>query len=203
MKYRDLVLVLVFVAVGVLWWSGPQSVASEAQEKPPQVAASSEPTPTDQTLVQVQKQNKQGASKAQELGEMPRPNLQLSVEEAKRLDDLVITARLTSNEPVSVLIGKETGHPQVVLTASLGERYWQFRSKEEEQVEDFIPKSTTDLSWQVRISDLVAETDDQELRTIYEKEKLDWVMTLTEAQEKTNPMTRRVVWPIMGSFTTP
>ena len=39
MKYRDLILVLVLVAVGVLWWSGPQTAASENPEGSTQAVA--------------------------------------------------------------------------------------------------------------------------------------------------------------------
>lgn len=199
MKYRDLIFVLALVALGVLWWSGPQSVASEAQESPTVIAAEAptqqaSPQPTVATPIE------KGEIRM-ERADLPRPALTLSVKnQATELQDLVISAKLVSTEPASVYIRQDTGRPEVVLTASFGERYWHFRSDGDNR--NTAPQSVKELSWDVKLSELVEPDGIDELRSLYKSQELNWVMTVTEAEEETNPMTRRVIWPIMGGFTT-
>ena len=59
-----------------------------------------------------------------------------------------------------------------------------------------------ELSWEVELSEFGEPDNMDELRSLYKENELNWVMTITETKEKTNPMSRRVIWPIMGAFTT-
>ena len=202
MKYRDLIFVLTLVALGVLWWSGPQSVASEAQESPTETVVAEEEVPTRQASPQptvatpVEKLDIR-----MDAADLPRPVLTLSVKnQTTELQDLVVAAKLTSTEPASVYIRRDTGRPEVELTASLGERYWRFRSNGDNR--NTAPQTVKELSWEVKLSELEEPDDIAELRSLYKTNELNWVMTVTEAEEETNPMTRRVIWPIMGGFTT-
>ena len=207
MKYRDLILVLVLVAVGVLWWSGPQTAASENPEGSTQAVAI-EATPAAQRTPAVESSPQPSPAivieklpRRMDPTDLPRPVLTLAVKtKPENVEDLVISARLKTTEPAWVYVRSDSGDPEVEITASLGEQYWSFRSNGD--LRNTTPRKVEELSWDVKLSALVEPEKMDELRSAYKKSTLNWVMTVTEAEEETNPMTRRVVMPIMGGFTT-
>lgn len=208
MKYRDLILVLVLVAVGVLWWSGPQSAASENPEGPARaVATEATPAARKTPAAEISPQPSPAIvidklPRRMDPTYLPRPVLTLTVKnEPEKLENLVISANLKTTEPAWVYVRSDSGNPEVMITASLGEQYWSFRSKADLR-DDAPRKVEEDLSWDVKLSELVEPEKMDELRSAYQKSALNWVMTVAEAEEKTNPMTRRVAFPIMGVFTT-
>jgi hypothetical protein len=205
MKYRDLIFVLMIVAVGVLWWSGPQTAASENEPQPEQTVSQAKPVNTPAASPMPPKIPVVKMSpipmKEMDASDFPRPTLKVvAVGQPGSLQDLVIQAKLESEDPVS-LHTTEDGKPYVSVTATIGDKYWTFRS-----VGTILDSNKSEpaktLEWETRLSELQPPPNPGELESAFKTQEVQWVMSLDEAEEETNMMSRRVVMPLMGPFTT-
>lgn len=201
MKYRDLVFALMIVAVVAIWWSGPQSASEDPTSPPRPVTKKSPADPATQTpapsklpLVRLTPQPQMLLSTPG----LPRATLSASALPAEKLDDLVVSVQLVATEPYDVQIDQD-GKPLIILTGQLDDQFWTFRSIQNGNR----GQSVTDLSWEVRLADLEQPERLEHLRAIFSEHEIQWTVTVEEAADKANVMTRRIlIMPPVGGFIT-
>ena len=129
---------------------------------------------------------------------LPRATLSASALPAEKLDDLVVSVQLVATEPYDVQIDQD-GKPLIILTGQLDDQFWTFRSIQNGNR----GQSVTDLSWEVRLADLEQPERLEHLRAIFSEHEIQWTVTVEEAADKANVMTRRIlIMPPVGGFIT-
>lgn len=203
MKYRELVFVLVVVAVVILWISGPQTRAEDKPQEPIAKQTVAEPTPgetvtLDRPPLKAAPPESNPRMEPEAFYNHPRVEVKV-VGTPERLDDLVVRAKLVVSEPLSIRI-MEDGKPFVGLVCQVDEEVYPFASRGDAgkgRVEQ-----ATAGQWEIRLSDLQYPEKVEALRAAFLSNKIEWTLSLHEAEEETNPMTRRIVMPVMGGFVT-
>lgn len=189
MTYRDLIFILCFVALAAWCWAGP--LGNPEPQK----------TPLAESSPQTEKEQPRLPSKEKK-ERLVIPKLELRANEVSKLEDLVLHAKLGPRATNFNLEMMTSQTPKMRVAIRAGEEQWVFNSPLMSEESKIIAKDVS-FDWEVSLSDLQPDRDTEALRALYGKKALTVTMEVFEADQNSNPLSRRVTLNILGMTSIP